>query len=96
MCALLAALYLLRHRVLTPFVERTLVQQLDARLGIGVEIGRISGTYVTTFEVADLRTAKPNEQGPLASLDLKRIRVRYSFLELVAGLDAFSPTLRRR
>ncbi|MGD9362918.1 MAG: hypothetical protein PVH85_28905, partial [Desulfobacterales bacterium] len=86
---LLAALYLLRGVLIAPQIQKLLESAFESQLGMEVDVGNIGGSYITDFEVSDVTTLKPAAAGSLVSLELKRLRVSYSLLSFLKGLNAF-------
>lgn len=86
---LLFALYLLRGTLIAPYIQTYLENSIETQLGMDVAVGKIGGSYITDFEVADVTTLKPTPSGALASLELKRLRVSYNLLAILKGLNAF-------
>ncbi len=86
---LLAALYLFRGVLIAPYIQRFLENSIESELGMDVAVGKIGGSYITDFEVANVTTLKPAKTGMLVSLELRRLRVSYNLLSILQGLNAF-------
>lgn len=86
---LLGLLYLLRGVIIEPRLRSTLETVCREQLGIGVTVGDISGSYLTSLGVNDFRTVEKGTTGSLSALDFESLRLRYSLLSLLGGLDAF-------
>ena len=86
---LLTGLYLLRSVLIAPPLQRFLEKSIESQLGMEVAIGNIGGSYFTNFEVTNVTTLKPAPAGILVSMELKRLRMAYSPLSILKGLNTF-------
>jgi autotransporter translocation and assembly factor TamB len=86
---LLSALYLLRSVVVAPSIQRYLANWIESQLGIRVDIGNLSGSYVNELVVTNVTTLKSAPAGPLVALELRRLRVTYHLWSLFNGLNGF-------
>jgi translocation and assembly module TamB len=91
--ALLVLIYTLRAPLLSPRISRLVAGSIESQLGLEVEIGAISGTYFNNLAISDLKTVRPNSAGPLISLALTRVGLRYSLPALLFGRDHFISSL---
>ena len=86
---LLGLLYLLRGVIIEPRLKSYVQTVCRERLGIGVTVGDITGSYLASIGINDFSTVEKGRAGPLSSLDFESLRLRYSLLSLLGGLDAF-------
>lgn len=91
---LLAGVYLLRGVIIEPRLKSYLETLCREQLGIGVTVGDITGSYLAGIGVEDFQTVERGTVGPLFALDFESLRLRYSLLSLLGGLDAFLARLQ--
>ena len=91
---MLASAYALRDALIAPRIAALLQTALGRELGLDVSIGRLGGSLLADIEVEDLRTATPGTRGPLSSLAARRLHIRYSIADLLAGLGGFVDGMR--
>ena len=84
---LIVALYLFRSVLVAPHIQQFLEDSIASELGIRLEVGKISGSYITTFEMANVATLKPAPVGPLVSMEWRRLSVSYNLFSLFRGLN---------
>jgi hypothetical protein len=90
----LASAYLLRDLLIAPRIAALLQAALGRELGVDLAIGRLGGSLLADIEIEDLQTVTPGTQGPVTALAAKRLRIRYSIPELLAGLAVFVDGMR--
>ncbi|MCU0590384.1 MAG: hypothetical protein MUC57_02800 [Desulfobacterales bacterium] len=86
---LLASAYLSRDVLIAPRVAALIQAALSRELGMQVAIGRLGGSLLSDIEIEDLQTVIPGSQGPVSSLTVKRLHIRYGLFELLSGPAAF-------
>ncbi len=90
--ALLAAAWFGRDRLLAPPIEALIREVLREETGLEVAIEAISGSYLRDVEIRGLKTVQPAATGPVASLSVQRIHLRYRLPALLQGVDRFLAT----
>ena len=91
---MLASAYALRDALIAPRIAALIQTALGRELGLDVAIGRLGGSLLADIEVEDLRTVTPGTRGPLSSLAAKRLHIRYSISDLLAGPGGFVDGMR--
>jgi hypothetical protein len=86
---LMASAYAGRHRLFAPRLEALIRETLREETGLEVAIGSVSGSYLRDLEIRDVRTLRPSPAGPVSTLAVQRVRLRYSLSALLRGLNAF-------
>ena len=91
---LLFLLYALRGVIVEPRLKTFLASTIESTLGPRVSIGDIDGSYLASLEVKAIRTVEKGVTGPVTAIEAERIRLRYSLLSLLSGLDSFLGKLK--
>jgi hypothetical protein len=84
---LLAIIYIFRDRIIAPYVEKVVIRELESRLGVGVEIEKVDGTFFTTLELTGIRTVEVQPESAVTELALQRGRATYWLPDIVFGSD---------
>jgi hypothetical protein len=89
----LGVLYPFRDAVIGPFIKNAILAAAKRQLGLELAIQRVRGNYLTALEIDQVRTLRPNSEGPLISVQIGRLSVHYSLLALFEGKNFFFKTL---
>ena len=89
---LLAAAWAGRDRLLAPPLEALIRALLRQEAGLEVAIDSLSGSYFRDVEIRGLKTVRPAPAGPVSTLAVRRIHLRYRLPALLRGVDHFLAT----
>jgi hypothetical protein len=89
--AFLSAAWVGRDRLLAPHLKAMIREILQEEAGLEVAIDSLSGSYLRDIEILGLETVAPSA-GPLSTLAVQRIHLRYRLPTLLQGLDRFLAT----
>lgn len=78
-----------RHILLGPAVNRQLVEQVHAQLGLDISITAMQGTLFSSLELIDIKTLGGQPKTLVSSIKADRIVFRYSLFSLLSGLAPF-------
>jgi hypothetical protein len=92
----LASVYGLRSVIIAPYVKRVIAARLQSGLGLDVAVGAVGGSYLTSLELKNLETLRPQEGGAVTSAKIAYARLDYSISSLLFGVDAFLAALEVR
>lgn len=90
--AILAAAWAGRDRLLAPPLEALIRELLREEAGLEVAIDSLSGSYFRDVEIRGLKTVRPAAAGPVSTLAVQRIHLRYRLPALLRGVDHFLAT----
>ena len=86
---LLVLVYTWRGVLIVPHLTALIRETVREHLGLDVSIGPVAGSLLADLEIRDLQTVTPAVEGPVSSLTLKRLGLRYSLMSLLQGFSGF-------
>ena len=87
--ALMTGIYTFRSVLVAPYAISFLERIVASNLGLQVSIGQLGGTYFSDLEIQNVTTVKRINDSAISFLELRRLKIAFSLLDLLKGLPTF-------